>query len=351
LRAAVVEKPGRIVLGDLPDPVPAEGQVLVRVEWVSICGSDHHAYLGDFGERVRFPAVLGHEFSGRIARLGPGVKGPAVGTRVVVDPVLHCGRCPACRAGQISSCRSLKLLGIDLPGGFGELLAAPEHTVFPIPEHLPTRLGPLVELASIACHAAARSRYAPGESVAVFGAGKLGLAVIALLARSSPARLVAADLDPGRLELAKKLGASDVVDVREVDPVARVRELTGGDGADLAIEAVGAWREVPGRRPPVTAAVEAIRNGGRVLVLGQGPGDQPVSWKSFVWKEAEIIASRVNRGEFPRAIELVASGRLPINELVTHEMSVEQAPEAFRMLDAHVPGVVKILLRHGQQRK
>jgi threonine dehydrogenase-like Zn-dependent dehydrogenase len=351
LRAAVVEKPGKISVRDVPDPAPAAGQVLVRVEWVSICGSDHHAYLGEFGERVRFPAILGHEFSGEVVALGPGVQGLRTGARVVVDPVLHCGGCPACRQGKISSCRSLKLLGIDLPGGFGELVAAPAHTVFPVPEGLSLRLGPLVELTSIACHAAARARYAPGESVAVFGAGKLGLAVITLLARSSPARLVAVDLDPGRLELAKKLGASDVIDVREADPVARIRDLTGGDGVDLAFEAVGAWREVPGRRPPVTAAAEAIRHGGRLLVLGQGPLEQPVAWKSFVWKEAEIIASRVNRGEFPRAIQLVASGRLPVGELVTHEMSVEQAPEAFRMLDEHAPGVVKILLRHGSHRK
>jgi len=347
LRAAVVEAPGRIALRDLPDPTPSPGEVLVRVEWVSICGSDHHAYLGEFGPRVRFPAVLGHEFSGVVVGLGPGTGGPPPGTRVVIDPVLHCGVCPACREGKISSCRSLRLLGIDLPGGFGSLVAAPAHTVFPLPAGLDLRLGPLVELASIACHAAARSRYAPGESVAVFGAGKLGLMVVALLARSAPARLVAVDLDPSRLELAKKLGASDVVDVRTADPVARIRELTGGDGADLAFEAVGAWREVPGRRPPVTAAAESIRNGGRVLVLGQGPDEQPVAWKSFVWKEAEIIASRVNRGEFPRAIALVASGRLPVGEMVTHEMSVEQAPEAFRMLDEHAPGAVKILLRHG----
>ena len=347
MRAAVVEKPGRIVLAELPAPVPAEGQVLIRVEWVSICGSDHHAYLGEFGVRVRFPAILGHEFCGEVVELGPGASGPAPGTKVVVDPVLHCGRCPACREGKISSCRSLKLLGIDLPGGFGELVVAPEGAVFPVPEGLPLRLGPMVELASIACHATARSRYAPGETVAVFGAGKLGLAVIALLGRSSPTRLVAVDLDAGRLELAKKLGATDVINVVETDPVARIRELTAGDGVELAFEAVGAAREVPGRLPPVTAAAEAIRNGGRVLVLGQGPGSQPVAWKSFVWKEAEIIASRVNRGEFPRAIELVASGRVPVGEMVTHEMGVERAPEAFRMLDEHAPGVVKILLRHG----
>jgi L-gulonate 5-dehydrogenase len=346
LRAAVVEKPGSIVVRNVPDPVPADGQVLVRVAWVSICGSDHHAYLGEFGERVRFPAILGHEFSGEVVALGPGALGPAVGAKVVVDPVIHCGRCPACRQGQTSSCRSLRLLGIDLAGGFGELVAAPQDLVFPLPEGLPLRLGPLVELTSIACHATARARYAPGESAAVFGTGKLGLTVLALLGRSAPSRLVAVDLDAGRLELAKKLGATDVINVRETDPVARIMELTGGDGVDLAFEAVGAWREVPGRRPPVTAAAEAIRHGGRVLVLGQGPAEQPVAWKRFVWKEAEIIASRVNRGEFPRAIELVASGRMPANQLVTHELSVGQAPEAFRMLDEHVPGVVKILLRH-----
>lgn len=348
MRAAVVESPGRIVVRNEPDPRPGRGEVLLRTAWVSICGSDHHAYLGDFGPRVRFPAVLGHEFCGVVEAHGPDCAGaPPVGTRVVVDPVLHCGLCPACREGKISSCGDLRLLGIDLPGGFGGLVAAPAHTVLPVPEELPMRLGPLVELTSIACHAAARARFAPGETVAVFGTGKLGLAIVALLAQSAPARLIGVDLDPFRLELAKALGATDVINAGERDPAAAVRELTGGRGADLAIEAVGSFREVPGRRPPVTAAVGSIRNGGRVLVLGQGAGEQPVGWRDFVWKEAEIVASRVSRGEFPRALALVASGRMPAGRLVTHEMPVEEAPEAFRMLDEGRPGTVKILLRHG----
>jgi L-gulonate 5-dehydrogenase len=347
LRAAVVEAPGRIVVRQAGDPRPGRGEVLIRTAWVSICGSDHHAYRGEFGPRVRFPAVLGHEFCGVVEAHGPDCAGAApVGSRVVVDPVLHCGTCPACRGGQISSCVNLRLLGIDLPGGFGELVAAPAGSVLPVPDGLPMRLGPLVELTSIACHAAARSRFAPGETVAVFGTGKLGLALVALLAQSAPGRLIGVDLDPARLELAKALGATDVINAVEAEPVAAVRGLTGGHGADLAIEAVGAFREVPGRRPPVTAAVGCLRHGGRALILGQGPGEQPVAWREFVWKEAEIVASRVSRGEFPRALELVASGRMPAARLVSHEMTIGEAPEAFRMLDEGRPGTVKILLRH-----
>jgi threonine dehydrogenase-like Zn-dependent dehydrogenase len=346
LRAAVVEEPGRIAVREVPDPAPAPGEVLIRVKYASICGSDHHAYLGEFGKRVSFPAVLGHEFCGTVEAAGEGGEDFATGTRVVVDPVVHCGGCGACRQGKLSSCRNLKLLGIDLGGGFGELVAAPRHAVFPVPSELPDRLGPMVELTSIACHASARSRYAPGESVAVFGTGKLGLTVVALLARCSPARLIAVDLDPFRLELAKSLGASDVVNIRDEDPVESVLKLTGGEGVDLAFEAAGTYTEVPGRRPPVTSATESIRSGGRVLVLGQGGGEQPVAWKPFVWKEAELIASRVSRGEFPRAIALVASGRLPAHKLITHEVGIEEAPEAFRMLDDKEAGVVKILLRH-----
>jgi threonine dehydrogenase-like Zn-dependent dehydrogenase len=346
LRAAVIEKAGSIAVREVPSPSPGPGQVLIRVSCVSICGSDHHAYRGEFGTRVQFPAVLGHEFCGTVEQLGEGVSHPVVGARVVVDPVIHCGVCPACREGKLSSCRDLKLLGIDLAGGFGELVAAPAQAVFTMPDELSDRLGPMVELTSIACHAAARSRYAPGESVAVFGAGKLGLTIVALLARCSPSRLVAVDLDPVRLELAKSLGASDVVNIRDADPVKSVLQLTGGEGADLAFEAVGSYQHVDDRRSPVTAATEAIRSGGRVLVLGQGSGEQPVAWKPFVWKEAEIIASRVSRGEFPRAISLVASGRMPVEKLITHELSITEAPEAFRLLDEPASGAVKILLSH-----
>jgi threonine dehydrogenase-like Zn-dependent dehydrogenase len=346
VRAAVIDRPGTVSVRDLPDPTAGPGEVLVRVEYVSICGSDHHAYLGEFGPRVRFPAVLGHEFCGRVESLGPGVTDLRPGTRVVVDPVIHCGHCRACLEGKLSSCRELRLLGIDLPGGFGELVAAPRHGVFPVPESLPSRLGPMVELTSIACHAAARAGWAPGMSAAVFGTGKLGMTLVALLARCSPARLIAVDLDGFRLGLARELGASDAVNVRDADPVAAVLELTGGEGVDLAFEAVGTYKELPGRRPPVTSAADCVRPGGRVLVLGQGPAEQPVAWRSLVWREAEIVTSRVSRGEFPRAIALVASGRFPAERLVTHEMGVEEAPRAFRMLDEGQDGVLKILLHH-----
>jgi threonine dehydrogenase-like Zn-dependent dehydrogenase len=321
--------------------------VLVRVEYASICGSDHHAFLGEFGPRVRFPAVLGHEFCGVVESLGPGADAPPPGTRVVVDPVLHCGRCASCREGKLSCCRELRLLGIDLPGGFGELVVAPAAAVLPVPEALPSRLGPLVELASVVCHAASRARYAPGESVAVFGAGKLGLSLIALLARCSPAQLVAVDLDARRLALARELGATATVNACDADPVKTVLDITGGDGVDLACEAVGSWVEVPDRLPPVPAACASIRHGGRVLVLGQGGGEQAVAWKPLVWKEAEIVASRVSRGEFPRAIALMASHGLPLDRLITHEMDLAEAPEAFRLMDARDSGAIKILLRHG----
>jgi threonine dehydrogenase-like Zn-dependent dehydrogenase len=215
VRAAIIEKPGRVEVRELPDPAP--------------------------------------------------------GTRVVVDPVVHCGRCRACLEGKLSSCRALRLLGIDLPGGFGGLVAAPRGAVFPVPEEL---------------------------------------------------------------------------NVRDADPVAAVLGLTGGEGVDLAFEAVGSFADLPGRRPPVTSATESVRSGGRVLVLGQGNREQPVAWRPLVWKEAEIITSRVSRGEFPRAIALVASGRVPAGRLVTHEMGIAEAPRAFRMLDEGAHGVVKILLRH-----
>jgi threonine dehydrogenase-like Zn-dependent dehydrogenase len=346
MRAAIVESPGNIVVRDLPDPVINADQVLIAVEWVSICGSDHHAYLGEFGLRVKFPGILGHEFCGTIAQLGENVSHLKIGTRVVVDPVIHCGCCQPCRLGQLSCCTNLKLLGIDLPGGFGSLVVAPSNTVFEIPQSLPSRIGPLVELTSIACHASARARYAPGESVAIFGAGKLGLTILSLLSRCSTSRLIAVDVDPFRLELARSLGASETINARDVDPVQRVLQLTDGRGVDLCFEAVGSYQEIPDRKSPVTAAACCIRSGGRILVLGQGSGSQAIDWKPLVWKEAEIITSRVSRGEFPRAIDLISARQLPIEKIVTHEMSVEETPEAFRMLDQKREGVVKILLHH-----
>jgi 2-desacetyl-2-hydroxyethyl bacteriochlorophyllide A dehydrogenase len=347
MRAAVLEAPGRFSVREIPDPVVGERQVLVRTAFVSICGSDLHVFHGEFGARVKFPAVLGHEFCGTVEAVGKAVEGFAPGDRVVADPLVPCGRCPSCEEGLYSACRRLKLLGIDLQGGHAELVAVAAERVYRLPGEVRMEHAAVIELYSVAVHAVRRARVEPGDTVVLLGTGRLGLAILDVLALTSAARIVAVDVDDSRLAVARRLGAECVVNARERDPIDAVRELTGGDGAERVIEAIGHWEKIDGRLPPMAQAVEMVRNGGRITVLGQGNESCPIAFKPFVWKEAEIVASRVSRGEFPRAVRLVAEGRLHPAELITHRMPIGSVQEAFERSDAREKGMIKVLLQHG----
>ena len=342
--AAVLSDDRCIGLQEVPVPRPGPGEVLVAPRYASICGTDQHVFLGEFQGRVRYPAILGHEFSGVVEEAGPGVSEPAPGDRVAVDPIVPCLRCVACINGRLSACRRLKLLGIDLPGGFAQRVAVPAHACFQLPKEVSLRDAALTELFSLGIHACRRAQIEPGDVVVILGAGKLGLAILAIARRSGAEAIVVTDRVPQRLALAKELGADVVLDVARVDPVAEVMKLTGGEGADRVIEAVG--HAVPGitGKQPMTEAAAMVRSAGRVVVLGQGPEEEPVFWKPFVWKEAEIVASRVTLGEFPRTIRMLARGLLPVDRIVTHELLLERVVEAFALMLDPGAEAIKVLL-------
>jgi L-iditol 2-dehydrogenase/L-gulonate 5-dehydrogenase len=342
--AAVLSDDKRIGLQEVPAPRPGPGEVLVAPRYASICGTDQHVFLGEFKGRVHYPAILGHEFSGVVEEAGPGVSDPAPGDRVAVDPIVPCLRCVACINGRLSACRRLKLLGIDLPGGFAQRVAVPAHACFQLPKEVSLHDAALTELFSLGIHACRRAQIEPGDVVVILGAGKLGLAILSIARRSGADTIVVTDRLAQRLTVAKELGADVVLDVARVDPVAEVMKLTGGEGADRVIEAVG--HAVPGitGKQPMTEAAAMVRSAGRVVVLGQGPDEEPVFWKPFVWKEAEIIASRVTLGEFPRTLRMLARGLLPVQKIVTHELPLERVAEAFALMLDPGAQAIKVLL-------
>ena len=350
MKAAVLTSPRKVEIQDLPQPEPGPGEVLVRVCRAAICGTDHHIYLGEFEGRVKYPAVLGHEFGGVVEAVGPppggtlsGVREPPLpGTRVAVDPDIHCGTCPACREGTFSACSSLRLIGVDLRGAFAEYVVVPAANCHALPDSVTDELAPFAELYGIACHSVGRAEVRPGDVAVVMGSGRVGLVITDLLCGSFASEVVVVDVEPSKLEIAKELGASRVINSAEEDPVAGVLELTGGEGADRVFEAVGAWTEVPGRPNPMEQCFRMVRSSGRVTILGQGPDAAGVLWKPFVWKEAEARTSRVNRGEFPRAIRLLAAGRLHPRRLVTHDFALAEAARAFEVLDDPAERPVKI---------
>ena len=345
MKAGILYNERDIRVGDAPEPRIGSDEVLVAPSHTGICGTDLHIYRGEFHGRVTYPAILGHEFGGIIQEVGKEVKGFKRGDRVVVDPVISCHRCPACRTGHLNACQTLKLLGIDLDGGFGQYVAAPASHVHPLPEEIPLTYAPMVEMYGLGHHVLQRGQVQPGETVVVLGVGKLGLSILDVLCHSaSPAVTVVTDLQPFRLETARKLGADYAINIKDEDPVERVMEITGGAGADCVIEAVGHYYLVEGQESPLAQAVDMIRPAGRVVTTGMGDQQSSVRFKMLVMKEARIIASRVTLGEFPRAIRLLIRGLLHPELLITDQMALRDIGAAFAQVDQEEGETLKVVL-------
>ena len=246
---------GAISVGAGHPVEPGPGEVRIDVAYTGICGTDLHIYRGHMDARVRVPAVLGHEMSGRIARLGAGVDGWSVGEPVTVMPLDWCGACPACRAGNSHVCQQLTFIGIDAAGAMQQSWVVPERTLIRLPDGLELRSAALVEPTAVAVHDVRRADVAPGEQVLVVGGGPVGV-LIALVARHSGADVLLAEVDPARRRFALELG------LRVIDPVADnlpglVDEWTGGAGASVALE-------VSGAAAGVTTAVDSLAVRGRL---------------------------------------------------------------------------------------
>lgn len=345
MKAGVLYADRDIRVGEMPEPVCGPDDVLIESAYAGLCGSDLHIYRGELRGRVRHPAVLGHEFGGTVVEVGSAVRGVRAGDRVAVDPIVPCQGCVACLTGRPNACRSLKLLGVDLAGGLGRYVAASASRVLRLPDSVAFKHAPMVEVYGLAHHILGRGRVQPGESVAVLGAGKLGLAVLDVLRHAiGPAITLVTDVQPVRLATAAKLGADCVVDVRTEDPVERVLALTDGAGVDCVIEAVGHFHEVPGRQAPLAEAVRMVRSAGRIVTAGLGEQLSPVHFKTLVLKEAEIIASRTSLGEMSRALGLLAKGALHPDLLITDEVPLREVTTAFATIDREAPDTIKVVV-------
>jgi len=345
MKAGIIYNDRDILLGDAPDPQIGPDEVLVATNYAGICGTDLHIYRGEFHGRVEYPAILGHEFGGIIQEIGKDVNGLKVGDRVVVDPIIPCRSCPACHSGHLNACQTLKLLGIDLDGGFGQYVAVPANRVYRLPDSIPMTYAPMVEMYALGHHISQRGQVQPGETVAILGSGKLGLSVLDVLCHSaSTALTIVTDIQPFRLEMARKLGADYAINITQEDPVERVMEITQGVGVDCVVEAVGHYHTVEGQEAPMSQAVHMIRTGGRIVTAGLGEQLSAVHFKTLVIKEAKVIASRVTLGEFPRATRLMAKGLLHPELLVTDQIAMRDVATAFEKVDREDPSTIKVVL-------
>ncbi|CBG75847.1 putative dehydrogenase [Streptomyces scabiei 87.22] len=314
---------------------PGPGEVEIAPAYVGICGTDLHIFHGDMDARVSAPAVLGHEMSGRIVRVGEGVEGWAPGDAVTVMPLRWDGTCPACRAGHQHICHNLDFIGIDSPGAMQQRWTVPATTLIRLPDALALDRAALVEPTAVAVHDVGRVGVAEGEKVVVVGGGPVGI-LIALVARAAGAEVRVVELSAHRRALAEELGLI-TWDPAVEDVPARIGEWTGGAGAEVAFE-------VSGAAGGVDTAVDVLGVRGRLCLVAIHPRPREINLHRFFWRELTLVGARLyDRADFEKAVALVAAGTVPADRLISKVVPLTQAPAAFEALEAG-GDVMKILV-------
>jgi 2-desacetyl-2-hydroxyethyl bacteriochlorophyllide A dehydrogenase len=332
MKSIVYTKPHEVAVEDKPMPEIAAGEVLVKVAYVGVCGTDMFIYQG-VHPRAKAPLIMGHEFSGTIVKGHPTLP---EGTPVTVYPLLSCGHCGPCLSGAAHVCNTLRLIGIDRDGAMAEYVKVPADKILPIPRDLPLKLGAFIEPLAVGVHAVRRSGYKPGDKAVVYGAGPIGLCVAACLRYFGASEVIVVETNPHRLGVAAKLGCTTVDGANE-DVPARVREFTGGAAADFAFDCAA--------HPSVQATLlDVIRVHGTAVVVGSYKKPPEVDLLKVEFKELTIIGIRVyERRDFEIAIDMLQSGRIDFDVMLT-ESSPDAAPGVFEDL-IKGSNVIKMIFR------
>ena len=336
MKAVQITEAGKVQVADIVKPTLGAGESLLRIKYVGFCGSDLNTYLGR-NPMVKMPVIPGHEVGAVIEEIGEGVPaGFEKGMNVTVNPYTNCGKCASCRNGRVNACEHNETLGVQRNGSMQEFLVLPWTKVIPA-TGLSDKECALIEPMSVGFHAVSRAQVTDIDTVAVIGCGMIGLGAI-VRASLRGARVIAMDIDDEKLELAKRLGASMVINSKTENVVERVRELTDGYMADVVIEAVGS---------PVTyvTAIDIVAFTGRVACIGYAKSEVAFQTKYFVQKELDIRGSRNAMPEdFRAVIHYLQNGNCPMNELISAVVKPEEAGEALQKWSENPGKVFRMLV-------
>ena len=346
MKALVVTEPNRFEISEVPVPVPGPNEVLARVRAVSICGTDVHLVRGDYPGfwPPSFPFIPGHEWAGEIVALGPGadLHGWAVGDRVAGTSHDACGVCQKCVEGRYNLCENYgkpglhRQYGHNAQGADAEYVVHGVKTIFRLPDGLDFPEGAVIDPASIALHVANRGGVAPGDTVVITGAGAIGLLSGDTARVRGAARVILVERNRMRLAKARQMGF-ETIDADGEDPVATLRAMTGGLGADVALECAGV---------PVTVqwALAMLRRGGRCAAVGIPTQGVEVAMQRLVLDELELVGSRASAGEMRRVMPLVEQGRVRVRDVMTHTFPLAAYGDAIATFNDPESGAVKIII-------
>ncbi|TGQ81475.1 iditol 2-dehydrogenase [Mesorhizobium sp. M8A.F.Ca.ET.207.01.1.1] len=340
MKAVRLESVGGIALREVAKPVPGPEELLVRIEACGVCGTDRHLFHGEFP--CRPPVTPGHEFAGIIEAVGNAVSGFAVGDRVTGDPNIACGRCPHCHAGRVNLCRNLNAIGIHRDGGFADYVVMPQKQAFILPADLPPTHGAFCEPLGCCLHGADLAEIKPGSSVVVLGGGVIGLLTVQLARLAGATTIILSTRQASRRALARELGATATVDPTAADVIDAIAGRAGlmPGGADVVFECAGV-------RDTVEQSMRLARAGGTVVIVGVTPQGMKAEFEPFdlLFRELKVLGSFLNPYTHRRAAELIASGAIEIDRLISRQVSLEEAPGV--IANPPAPGEVKVLVVPG----
>jgi L-iditol 2-dehydrogenase len=327
---------------DFPDPEYGPDDLLVRVRACGICGSDIHGFDGSSGRRVP-PLIMGHEASGEIAAVGANVKAFRAGDRVTFDSMISCGKCAFCASGDINLCDNRQVLGVSpgdyrRHGAFAEFVTVPARIAFRLPDGVKYEHAAMVEPVSVVVHATNLAPKKLGQTAVVVGTGMIGLLAVQALKAAGYSRVFAVDLEDHKLKLAQELGADAAINPKSTDAVKAVQELTGGRGADLAMECVGATA-------PVQTAIACVRKGGSVTLVGNITPKIDLNLQSVVTREITLFGSCASAGEYPECLDLINSGVIRVEPIISAQAPLSEGAQWFDRLYGHDPELMKVILQ------
>ncbi len=342
MKALLMEKYKHLNFTDVPAPeLTGDRDLLVRIRAAAICGSDVHGFDGSTGRRIP-PVIMGHEASGEIVGIGKAVKDFNIGDRVTFDSTLYCGECDYCRKGSVNLCDNRKVIGVSCDeyrrdGTFAEFIVIPDYITYKLPEGLSFKEAAMAEPAAVAAHALRITSVELNNSVAVVGTGLIGLLLIQILKTSTSGKIIALDTDAFRLETAITMGADYGFDPSNPDTAAKVIKICGGRGPDRVFEAVGITNSIK-------TAVQLVRKGGSVTLIGNIHPSIELPLQQVVTREVSLYGSCAMAGEYPVVLDLMVRNKINVKPLISAVAPLSEGQQWFERLYNREKGLLKIVL-------